>query len=225
MRNFSRDFLYGLLTAACMIAAVFLIYRAGFVLGRDGFCDDETGLGCLRNWLSALSGWVAAVAAGVTLALTIGPLREQAKQARRQTDFVVGDALPTFDAVEHLKKSEQLVCRIVNWNRSAIVVRIVQTIEEADALVMIDKLEIDRKPIEIDMITLKIEPFVINGWEDRNNPPHHAEVRFIAFDNMTDKLRTRPNWSNVPKVVAKVEILGAKHRTVDLEADIRALID
>lgn len=225
MWKFSRDFLYGVLIAAGIIAAVFLFYRAGFVLGRDGFCDDKSGLNCLRNWLSALSGWVAAVAAGVTLALTIGPLREQAKQARRQTDFVVGDALPTFDAVEHLKKSEQLVCRIVNWNRSAIVVRIVQTVEQADGLVIIDKLVIDGVTSEIDLITFKVEPFVIKGWEDRNQPPHHAEVRFIAYHSTEDKLMRRPNWSNVPKVVAKVEILGAKHRTIDLEADIRALID
>ncbi|MGI8388041.1 hypothetical protein [Brucella anthropi] len=225
MWKFSRDFLIGMFIAGMIVFVIFLLHHAGFVLGRDGFCDDKTGLSCLRNWLSALSGWVAAIAAGVTLALTIGPLREQAKQARRQTDFVVGEALPTFDAVEHLKKSEQLVCRIVNWNRSAVVVRIVQTVEQVEGLVIIDQLIVDRKPVPIDMVAFKVEPFVVKGWEDRNKPPHHAEVRFIAYDSTEDKLMKRPNWSKVPKVVAKVEILGAKHRTVDLEADIRTLID
>lgn len=208
------------LFASLMVVMTWLCFRAGFTLGRDGFCPSQVGTGCLRDWLGATSGWIAALAAAITLLLTLGPLREQAKHARRQTDFMLGDADPTFDAIQHLKKSDELVTRIVNWNRSAAVVRLVRTVENTDALVIIEKLTIDNQDIDTEIISFSVEPFVIKGWEDRGSRPHFAEVRFVAYDSEESAgLNRRLNWSRVPKVVAEVQILGAKHRTVFLEAD------
>lgn len=219
----------GLVTcvAAAGLGAFVSLWLLDFAVVRVGFCGappTETISQCAREWIGALSGWAAAVAAGITLALTLGPLREQVRQARRQTDFAVGEALPTFDAIEHVEKSNTLVCRIVNWNRSAIVVRIVETVEKSESLVIIDKLAIDDTPQSLDKITFKIKPFVINGWENRSERPHYAEVRFIAFDSRDDlKISQRSSWSNVERVVAEVQILGAKHRKITLEADTGVL--
>ncbi|KAB2655907.1 hypothetical protein F9K94_15380 [Brucella tritici] len=99
MWKFSRDFLYVVLIAATIIVAVFLLYRAGFVFGRDGFCPttDATGVRCLRDWLGALSGWAGAAGALVAAGWTISHLRKQISDQRRQTDFILGNTDPSFE--------------------------------------------------------------------------------------------------------------------------------
>ncbi|WP_421413179.1 hypothetical protein [Agrobacterium tumefaciens] len=85
----------------------------------------------IREWFGALSGWVAAGAA----ATTIGSLRRQAKAAKKQTDFQLGDALPTLDAVQHTEQSGRAVIRIRNWNRRSMIIRRITVIkpENTDA--------------------------------------------------------------------------------------------
>lgn len=68
---------------------------------------------CFREWVGALSGWAATIAA----ALTIVFLHRQNAEQKKQTDFLLGDALPTIDVALDLDDPELLVTRIVNWNR------------------------------------------------------------------------------------------------------------
>ncbi|MDP9809380.1 hypothetical protein J2W42_002228 [Rhizobium tibeticum] len=60
----------------------------GFSAGHEALCEPEKN--CLISWVGALSGWAALAGA----LLTIGVMREQLKEQRRQTDHMMGDSQP-----------------------------------------------------------------------------------------------------------------------------------
>ncbi len=114
-----RQFCVTITTAIALLSfAFFMRFLPDFVEWQGWvWCSSDA---CnIQGWLGALSGWFGGFAAFATIIFIIRQLREQ----RRQTDFSVGDALPTMDALEHLEDSSELVVRIVNWNRRGIVVR------------------------------------------------------------------------------------------------------
>lgn len=170
----------------------------------------------LQSWLGALSGWFGGFAALVTILFIMRQLQEQ----RRQTDFALGDALPTMDAIEHLEDGAELVVRIVNWNRRAMVVRHLNVDDQSTAI-MPNRLTIDgaRKPI--DTIAFAIEPFIIPGWEDRSKGPSHAEIRLAAVIEVEKGLNIAASWRDLPRIMAGIQMLGDAHRVVLLKADTR----
>ncbi|MDP9590609.1 UNVERIFIED_ORG: hypothetical protein J2W19_003173 [Shinella zoogloeoides] len=172
----------------------------------------------VQGWLSATSGWAGFIAAGVAVALTWRQLSQQ----RKQTDFMLGDASPTMDAIEHLNDSSELVVRIVNWNRRAIVVRFLD-VENEDTIIMPNKLTIDDKIRPTDPIDFGVKPFAIKGWENRSVAPSHAEIRLAAFKVHGPNLSFGKNWKDIPRITATIQILGDSHRVKLLKADTRLL--
>lgn len=170
----------------------------------------------LQAWLGALSGWVGASVAAAAAVPLILQLREQ----RLQTAFSVGDAPPTIDALEHLEDSRQLVVRIVNWNRRAIVVHAIDAPHSA-VIVFPNEIFVDgkRRDDTFDLQTIGVRKFTVRGWEDRGKPPHYAELRLEALSN--EDLTTKENWAEIPRVVAEAQIMGEQHRKVTLSADTR----
>ena len=89
-----------------IIVAVSICVIFAIPIGRETLCEPERN--CLVSWVSALSGWAAAAAAAVT----IGSLRRQAQAQQKQTDFQLGDALPTIDAVQHTEQEKRVIIRM-----------------------------------------------------------------------------------------------------------------
>jgi hypothetical protein len=173
----------------------------------------------VQGWLGALSGWFGGVAAFATILFVIRQIGEQ----KRQTDFSIGDAMPTMDAVEHLNDSSELVVRIVNWNRRAAIVRFLD-VDHLDALVFPTMLTIDGVEKIIEKIEFGIPPFPIRGWEDRSKGPHCAEIRLAAYRQLGDKAGFQGDWREIPSIIAAVQILGDSHKLTSLRADTRPLL-
>jgi hypothetical protein len=99
----------------------FLVWQGWEVCG-GGTCS-------VQSWLSALSGWVAAFGALAAAILTLAPLREQVQEARRQSDFLVGDAAPEFVLLRN-RKTDTIKLLVTNWNRRTVMVVDISCIED-----------------------------------------------------------------------------------------------
>lgn len=201
-----------------LIAFVFVMrFLPDFVVWSGWkMCSSDCGV---IDWIGAVSGFAGTMIAAVAAYFLLRQLHAQ----QLQTAFTVGDAPPTMDAIEHLNNSTQLVVRIVNWNRRAIVVRSV-VVGNQNVIVMPDKLSIDEKPMKLEKITFSIPTFAIKGWENRSGSPSHAELRLSAFEQDGTKLSFMDDWKQVPNISAMVEILGGSHEIVELIADTRVLL-
>lgn len=138
---------------------------------------------CLREWIAALSGWAAAVAAGVTILVLLGQLRE----ARRQTEFIVGDAPPTVSVSDplHTGASEAFQNRIIvtNWNRNPVVLHRVTIDDEwGQELVEARVVENDTIRQNIRQAQFEQERLFIEGWTDRNVAPPQVTI-FVVVGN------------------------------------------
>ncbi len=109
-----------------ILMAMFIAYLLLSTPSEVLFCGEDES--CFREWFSALSGWAAAIAAMVT----IRSLRQQSEAAQKQTDFQLGDALPTVDAVQHTENRHRAVIRIRNWNRRSMIIRRIALIKPRD---------------------------------------------------------------------------------------------
>lgn len=109
-----------------IISVIGIIVIVGNPIGLQTFCAGTQN--CLVTWVGALSGWAAALAA----AITIGSLVKQATAAQKQTDFQLGDADPTFDAVQHGESRTAVVLRIRNWNRRSMIIRRIRLITDRE---------------------------------------------------------------------------------------------
>lgn len=134
------------------------------------FCKG--GDPCVQQWVGALSGWIAAAIAIPTL-LT---LKNQLKEQRRQTEFLIGESIPTAVATDLTAKDMFVLnLHITNWNRR---------------FFAIDRIECDNGfQIALEEVTVdgtrdtlrkfmdqeegqSLEPEIaLRGWEDRGKPP------------------------------------------------------
>ncbi len=136
---------------------------------------------CLRNWIAALSGWVAAAAAFTT----IGYLARQAAEARRQTEFIVGDALPTVSLIDtplgERNGGFYNRIRITNWNRNPILV----TRIEADKDTSADEIRLQAASpsylMPFDNENLERHPPLSLGWVDRSKPPPTYDIDVVCL--------------------------------------------
>jgi len=173
----------------------------------------------VQTWLGSLSGWFGGFAAFITILFIMRQLREQ----KRQTDFAIGDAMPTLDAIEHLQDKAELVVRIVNWNPRAIVVRHIK-VDDPTTTVMLNRLTINGKDKPVATISFSLQPFVIPGWEDRNGAPAHAEIRLAAIIENENNLNLSKSWHDLPRIVVDVQMLGDAHKAIALKADTGLLL-
>ncbi|WP_455271210.1 hypothetical protein [Rhizobium herbae] len=211
-----KGFIVTVVSAVALVTFVFVMRFLPDFVAWNGW--DLCGTDCnLRAWLDALSGWFGGIAAFATIGFVVLQLREQ----KLQTVFTVGDALPTMDAVEHLRDSTELVVRIVNWNRRGIVVRGFDA-GISGAILFPLRLEVDTEEIpDFARKTHGIAPFTLKGWEDRSKGPHHCEIRFECFSSGVVLLTD--GWSEIPSVQAHVQILGDRHKQLTLTADTGVL--
>ncbi len=146
----------------------------------DWFC--KSGDPCVQQWVGALSGWIAAAIAIPTL-LT---LKNQLKEQRRQTEFLVGDSLPTAVATDltanHLSA---LNLHITNWNRRRFVIDRIEC-DDGFQIVLQEAMSDGKR----DLLTAfmdqeegqSIEPRIhLGGWEDRSKPPSSGVLTIRVF--------------------------------------------
>jgi hypothetical protein len=212
-----RRYCVTIVSAVALIAFVFVMRFLPDFVSWQGW--DLCGSDCnVRDWLEATSGWIGASIAAVAAV----PLVLQLRAQQIQTAFAVGDASPTMDAIEHLNDSSELVVRIVNWNRRAIVIRFLD-VENVDTIIMPNRLTIDGKVRPIDVVDVGVKPFAIKGWENRSAAPSHAEIRIVALKIDGEYSSFQTNWRDIPKITATIQILGDSHRVKLLKADTRLL--
>lgn len=154
------------------------------------FCSgtgDESLPACAREWVGATSGWAATIAGVATIFLLY---RQNAGQ-KKQTDFLLGEARPTIDALQHLHRSEDVVIRIVNWNRRPIVLKTIRV----PGL----KVEIGLKHATI---------------KDRENPTEGFKIRHLQ-DHALDPPIAMHGWKNRSEAPCEVrlDIVGRLPRT------------
>ncbi|TAV48418.1 hypothetical protein ELI30_08945 [Rhizobium leguminosarum] len=158
------------MSALTLVAFIFVMRFLPDFLGWEGWeaCGKDD---CnIQSWLSALSGWVAAIGAGVAAAVTLRPLRQQVREARRQSDFIVGDAEPEF-VLQRNKPAKRVTLKAINWNRRNVMI---------DKVACTDKITFQ----VFNLHDLKEEPdwakrarrrkipsFRVNSWLDRTKAP------------------------------------------------------
>lgn len=154
----------------------------------------------IQGWMSASSGWAAVIVAGIGFFF----IQRQIDEQRRQTDFIIGNENPTLDSVQHLKDPEEIVLRVVNWNRRGILIHDVDFLER-DWFTGIMEVKIDGAVVENPAL-----PLFVRGWEDRNNAgPLAVQFSLSAHERHADVLIR--DWPRGQEMYADIQILGEKH--------------
>ncbi|MEJ5084145.1 hypothetical protein [Brucella pseudogrignonensis] len=185
------------------------------------FCadSDSNATECIRNWLGALSGWIGAVVAGLALFALFAQIREQ----RRQTEFIIGDSLPTLDALQHITDDKIVVVRIVNWNRRSLIIEKVDAPPTgAGIYVGYRKLKIgsEKKSIKSGWVDLAIE-----GWIDRTKPPAVVEIQLTRYGFSDDREFVEATWEDVEHVIVEAQLIDGRHKKIVLQAELNKVAD
>lgn len=171
----------------------------------------------LYDYQTLVAGILAVVAAGITLRA----LHEQIAEQRKQTAFALGEALPTMSAAHPKGRSEDVVLRIVNWNRvpaDILEVRVVESTKPIQVALRDIHLRDDIVPVNMDP---KIDRIVrIHGWENRSEPPGFAEV--FAYVTIK-KENTGPNETIRTTFAVDLLLFADVPRTITLTAQINML--
>lgn len=195
---------------------LFLVGSAGFglivniaVYGEDvwGVVSPYLTEARVRDWLAALSGWVAAAVAG----FTILPLYRQLRHQQRQTDFQLGDALPTIDVTPDLDDSDVMVVRLVNWNRRGMIVHKLGT--NIGKSLGLHEVKLDGTVVDLKNMRW---PIPLRGWENRSVGPHTVQLKIFA-DAGEEILR---EWPSDAKVILGIQILADTHTLTELSASV-----
>lgn len=178
----------------------------------------ESGLACTREWLSATGGHVATVFAAFTIYFLYQQVAEQKKQVaeqKKQTEFQLGDAEPTLDVIVHQEDDRQLVVRIVNWNRRALIVNKL-TLTGGEGWAFAWEVFVSSRPEDVYGQSLNFQPpLVLDGWEDRQARPTFARIKIGAFLDQAG-VDVMPQWPST-KVEADARLLGDVHRQIELQ--------
>ena len=178
----------------------------------SGVCAESDN--CMTDWVGALSGWAALAGA----LLTIGVMRDQLQEQRRQTSFELGDGLPTIAATRFgYDEIGKLTVQLINWNRRAI---------EPESVVA----EIDGQEVLITLMEFKGKNFkqqwsegfldgnrinkkiVIPGWTDRSREPPITELEV----SVVDRSRASASSTKMLRICLRISICGERIETADL---------
>ncbi|MBS9720193.1 hypothetical protein JYU29_05765 [Tianweitania sp. BSSL-BM11] len=192
-----------------------------FALANADWCA-EAGKHCVREWVGALSGWAAAIGALIAAAVTLPALQIQAREAQRQTSFLLGDAEPTFDVMEDESEEWAFAARVINWNRRAMLIHSITIIAGPDLYMTVSSIKAgeDRDIIFGGMMIGQMPffdtPVRVSGWTDRNQPPHERKIVVCATSDLTEPLgRTQITLQLDYTVVGEVH--SRRTATADLE--------
>jgi hypothetical protein len=208
---------FGAVLGAIAVGTFIAIAVTDVATLKSQACDVRPA--CLRDWIGALSGWVAAIGALLAVAWTLPHLKQQADEARRQSDYLLGDALPTMDAVEHLKDSEQLVVRVDNWNRRSILIRKVDILG-MNVSVAVFEVEVDGAKFNTDISAVLYPPVPVRGWLDRSAEPHFATIRVVASKTGDPKGKLLSEWDAKAQIAVTLQLIGPRHREITVYGDV-----
>ncbi|AMS41184.1 hypothetical protein [Aminobacter aminovorans] len=191
--------------AACIIfGIVFAFLVMDWYFDAADLCGKGESTGeCVREWFGAWSGYIAAAAAGITLFA----LYDQIKEQRKQTEFTVGDTLPAMNVVPDLDDVEQIVVRVVNWNRRGVIflgMNVNGLGPAAKHSVM--ELKMDGRTVPD-----WGNPY-LRGWENRQESPPVAQFKVAA--TVDEKLVRK--WPDKTSVDVYLQIIDTKHRNEKL---------
>ena len=193
------------------IIAIGSLVIIGNPVSRATLCDGTQN--CLATWVGALSGWAAALAASIT----IGSLFQQAKAAQKQTDFQLGDAEPTLDAVQHGERNAAVVLWIRNWNRRSMIIRRIRL--NTSQKISVLHLSFDNKRKELGPApkhdwtfstgaTKKFEPAVmLEGWVRREQEPPILKLSLAGFFEKREAITDE--WDRIP-IEIQYELAGVR---------------
>lgn len=207
MGGFWKDGTWVVVVAMGVFAAIGLTMWFTYHWDFGDLCAaGENGAECFRAWFGAAAGYLAVAAAAITLLALYDQIHEQ----RKQTEFTVGDAPPTIDVTRDLDDPEQVVVRLVNWNRRGILVDSVEItgIPESRAGVMEYKENGQAK-------RLATNPY-LRGWENRSGPPNTAQFKMaVTVDNTLIR-----QWPDSTAAEIIVRIFEEKPRFLTLRASL-----
>ncbi|MBB3355604.1 hypothetical protein FHT70_005567 [Rhizobium sp. BK049] len=196
-----------------VLIVIFVWFLFGNTTSHDLLCGNSTS--CFRDWVFGMSGWAAAAAA----AFTIGSLVKQADAQQRQTDFQLGDAPPTVDAVQHRDNGRQVVVRIRNWNRRSMILRRVRLMASQTNFSMI---YISFNPGQPDMLSLLSDKkwtfsrglekvfdpaLTIEGWVLREKEPPLVKFGISAYLELG--MPIEQHWYDIP-IEIQYELVGVR---------------
>jgi len=194
-----------------IVAVIGAIVIFGNPITHAALCDG-TG-NCVATWVSALSGWAAAFAA----AITVRSLFQQAKAAQAQTDFQLGNAEPTLDAVQHTERKTRVALRIRNWNRRSMIVRRIRLVTSKKISTL--HISFDReKKVELYPIpkqdwtfskgsTKRFDPgLMIEGWVRRDQEPPLLKISVAGYFVARKEIET---WHEIP-IEIQYELVGIR---------------
>ena len=176
-----------------------------FALVTNATWCGNADMHCLREWVGALSGWAAAVAAGITILALYDQLREQ----RKQTDFVLGEALPTFDA--YSEGFVDVYLRVVNWNRRTFLIDKIVCDDAKAISVYKVKLEhrAEAEALASDSAVF-YPPIRVAAFDDRSKAPAICRLEIQVFGDDTSP--------PVMNFAIYGRLLGEKHSKLVLTA-------
>ncbi|MGT2467418.1 hypothetical protein ACVOMV_24915 [Mesorhizobium atlanticum] len=192
------------------------LFGTNFALKDAAWCiTGETH--CLREWVGALSGWAAFAGAVAALPYLAGQVRE----ARRQTEFVVGDAPPTVT----LQRPEpgtgpyDAVLTIVNWNRHPIHVEAteIESVPPGVQWALTDLRQVSAGVSNNRMDGTRTGGLtqVIDGWRDRQRPPNVFTAKVMIDPKDIEGL-----WARSLMARVRIRILGPTHEVATYAAAV-----
>lgn len=195
----------------CTVAAIGAAVIIGNPISLEVMCNETQN--CLVTWVGALSGWAAALAAAVT----VRSLFQQAKAAQHQTDFQLGDAEPTLDAVQHAERKRAVVLRIRNWNRRSMIIRRIKLVTERKVSVVHISFDRTKKDVHASRgddwtfttgPTKKFEPaLIMEGWVNRADAPPLLKLTVSGY--WEDKGAITDDWKDIP-IEIQYELAGLR---------------
>jgi len=171
-RDYATVWIVGV--AAGMGGGVFVAVASFYFQFGLNFCHPDEPA-CAREWVGALSGWAAAFAAGLTIFYII----QQTREAARQTEFIVGEALPTtalFDPREtRVESAFSTRLDVINWNRHPLLIKSITVDDMSSLTIHVQVEDHDTGRRNILERELRAERMFVPGWIDRTKSPTVAE--------------------------------------------------
>ena len=228
MKDNSRFYIpvLSFLVLACVV--LLTRYVSGLPDGIQAYvCKAEDCT--VQEWLSATAGWVGFAAAAVGAYIVFGQLEEQ----KKQTAFMLGDALPSIELYRTATKTRVARFDVTNWNRRRISIVGLKVscagYEIAQpSHVTFKHPEIERKRVVKFTIDekhrLQYATF-LGGWLNRGSPPPFIRYDLHFDQNLIDYSDAiGDEQSNSICVVALAIKIEGKKAKIEFEARVKDLL-
>jgi hypothetical protein len=203
-------------------------FATDFAIMNSQWCID-TDDHCLREWIGALSGWAAVLAAAVTVYI----LARQLAEARRQTEFTIGDSRPTMavtDPPGDLRPDDAFQNQIIftNWNRNPVIIHgVVVDDEDGHEIMLIQIAGPQQHAKNVQQGQLNQERLFVEGWHDRTAAPPSVRINVAVGRKDEDPANKIDDFvrREFVRFAVDVTILGEHpQRTLIVAATSHALV-